>query len=543
MKTTKINVILAVILGCVQSIGTLGCAWLLTVVVQMITGDSKMKFEKFCVIAFGYYVAYVFIYYMSKKQYYHVIQKIRTKLKERLLAGLIWNSEENHELHTKGHVISFFQNYVDLLETAYLDPVFSVIKNISLLVFSIATVATMQWQMAMGMVLSLGIYLYLVRGIQARLTKIQNESVAAQVEEKEQLVTMIQSYYTAKDYGKEDYFIEKYEKSAWNASQKSCQCNIGYNMLQIVNSNMETVFVLFTLLCGSWMIQKKIGVMTVGELFGMTQFLAAMIHPVGSMGTMISKMKSTKDVRKELDEYIYTGENGKKEWVESSGGSLPKLEKIVLQNVSFSYSGKDVLKHVSATFYAGKKYAIVGASGEGKTTLLKVLLKQLLPDEGEIFWNQYPYSKIGKGDLICKFCYVAQNPMLFCKSVEENIIGGMRGEQKDILNDVMRRSGVEAIRGNLRLEEIQKLQATELSGGEKKRVAYARALYKEGEVLLLDEVTSGLDKVMAQQLEKDMIRASKQMVIHVTHQLSSERMEEYDEVFCVENGQVFSMKC
>lgn len=74
-------------------------------------------------------------------------------------------------------------------------------------------------------------------------------------------------------------------------------------------------------------------------------------------------------------------------------------------------------------------------------------------------------------------------------------------------------------------------------------MAYARALYKEGEILLLDEVTSGLDKMMAQQLETDMIRASKQMVIHVTHQLSPERMAEYDEVFCVENGQVFSMKC
>lgn len=440
MKSTKSNMILAVILGCVQSIGTLGCAWLLTVVVQMITGDSTMEFERFCMIAFGYYVVYVFVYYMSKNQYYHVIQKVRTKLKTKLLAGLIWNSEENHEAYTKGNVMAFFQNYVDLVETAYLDPMFSVIQNTVLLVVSIGTVAAMQWQMAIGMALSLGMYLYLVKGIQVRLTKIQNESVAAQVEEKNQLVTMIQSYHTAKDYGEEDYFIEKYKKSVWNASRKSCQCNIGYNVLQIVNSNVETVFVLLVLLCGSWMVQNQFGAMTAGEMLGMTQFLAAMIHPVGSMGTMISKVKSTKYVREEVEEYIRTGENSQKEWMESSGNSLPELEKIVLQDVSFSYGGKAVLKHVSTTFYAGKKYVIVGASGEGKTTLLRVLLKQLVPDEGEIFWNQYPYSEIGKGDLIRKFCYVAQNPMMFRRSVEENIIGGTRGEQKNILNDVVRRN-------------------------------------------------------------------------------------------------------
>ena len=270
-----------------------------------------------------------------------------------------------------------------------------------------------------------------------------------------------------------------------------------------------------------------------------------MFEPAGSMGTLISKIKSTEGVREELEEYIHGGEEGRGEWTESTRDSLPKLERIVLRDVSFSYGETKILDHVSMTCSVGKKYAIVGASGEGKTTLLKLLLKQLSPDQGEIFWNQCPYSKIGKGRLLQKFSYVAQSPMMFRKSVGENIVGGNQAQQKmerEYIENVAKRSGVDLIRQGMTVEKIQKLQATELSCGEKKRVAYARALYKQGDVLLLDEVTSGLDKTIAEQLEKDMLQTNEQMVIHVTHQLSTEMMAYYDEVFCIQNRQVIAIK-
>ena len=543
MKSIKSKVILAVIFGCIQSIGTLGCAWLLTIVVQIVTGDMDIGFGKFCILAFLYYIVYVIIYFVSKNQYYHVIQRVRVQLKEKLLVGLIWNSEENHRDYTMGNVMAFFQNYVELIETAYWDPLFLLIKNIVVLVVSIGTVIVMQWQFAIGMILSL--YLYITKGIQTKLTQLQNESVAAQVEENNQLVTMVQSYYTAKDYGEEAYFIEKYEKSVQESSKKACKCNIGYNFLQMISSNIETLFILLILLCGSWMLANHVGLITAGKILGITQFVAAMFEPAGSMGTLISKIKSTEGVREELEEYIHGGEEGRGEWTESTRDSLPKLERIVLRDVSFSYGETKILDHVSMTCSVGKKYAIVGASGEGKTTLLKLLLKQLSPDQGEIFWNQCPYSKIGKGRLLQKFSYVAQSPMMFRKSVGENIVGGNQAQQKmerEYIENVAKRSGVDLIRQGMTVEKIQKLQATELSCGEKKRVAYARALYKQGDVLLLDEVTSGLDKTIAEQLEKDMLQTNEQMVIHVTHQLSTEMMAYYDEVFCIQNRQVIAIK-
>ena len=194
---------------------------------------------------------------------------------------------------------------------------------------------------------------------------------------------------------------------------------------------------------------------------------------------------------------------------------------------------------MSLAFQAGKKYAIVGESGSGKSTLLKLLLGQLVPWGGSLFWNETSYEKIGRGELLQNVCYVAQEPVIFHKSILANITLEEEGSlDGDRLATAMSLSRTDALREGMPAQELLILPARELSGGEKKRAAYARALYKDCQVLILDEFTSALHQELARELETGLLAADGPMVIHVTHSLSREMAARYDQVFCLREGRL-----
>lgn len=261
---------------------------------------------------------------------------------------------------------------------------------------------------------------------------------------------------------------------------------------------------------------------------------------MGSLGPSVARIKSTKMVRQDLEAFEKTGLEGKEEWT-AGQESLPRLRMLSLRHISFSYEGNPVLDDISMEMKAGGKYAIIGESGSGKSTLLKLILKQIEPDTGRVCWNEMPYDRIGKAELLPRISYAAQQPMIFHKNIFDNIVVNSDFLQKTDghrLKTVLAQSGVDAMRKGMPVAELLAVPARELSGGEMKRVAYARALYKNCEILVADEITSSLHEDMALALEKDLLKAEDVLVIHVTHGLSDRMKQLYDEIFVVDGGKV-----
>lgn len=140
-----------------------------------------------------------------------------------------------------------------------------------------------------------------------------------------------------------------------------------------------------------------------------------------------------------------------------------------------------------------------------QTTLLRLILKQLTPSAGCIQWNDTSYDEISKASLLRRISYVAQSPMIFHKNVKENILAG-REEDGNKLAKVLQQSNLTMCRGGMEATVLLGLSAREMSGGEKKRLAYARALYRDGDVLILDEFTSAVDEQMAEELETGILK-------------------------------------
>lgn len=170
---------------------------------------------------------------------------------------------------------------------------------------------------------------------------------------------------------------------------------------------------------------------------------------------------------------------------------------IELRNLSFKYEsdGELILNNVSCTFLAGERVAITGQSGEGKTTLLKVILGLLTPTEGAIYFGGLSLTEIGKNNIRPLIGTVMQEDALLVGSVRQNIAFFSQDATDEEIQKCARMAGIHDEILRMPMGYLSKVGdlGDGLSGGQKQRLLLARALFKRPKFLLLDEATSHLD--------------------------------------------------
>lgn len=205
---------------------------------------------------------------------------------------------------------------------------------------------------------------------------------------------------------------------------------------------------------------------------------------------------------------------------------------IKLQNISFTYGEQQVLHNITLNIERGQKIGIIGESGCGKSTLLKLIAGLYAPTSGTI-------SVAGKTDPkeISKcVSVVMQTPMLLPLSIYENITLG-HDYPADRIDQVCKMANIKNWIDSLPegINTYLGNSADELSGGQAQRIAIARAMCKNADILLLDEPTSALDKdTTASVLESIKEFSKDKTVIHVTHQAT--HLDGYDHIYKIESG-------
>ena len=202
----------------------------------------------------------------------------------------------------------------------------------------------------------------------------------------------------------------------------------------------------------------------------------------------------------------------------------PDQPVIALEHVSLAFDEKVILKDVSFTLLPGHTKIILGASGSGKSTILKLILGLLKPDGGRIFVNGQQVDMMRERELMTvrsDLGMVFQEGALFDSLTVEENVGYKLFEETDLpLEEVRKR--VQEVLGFVRLDEFIDRRPSELSGGQRRRVAIARALAAKPRVLLYDEATTGLDPITATTIDEEMVKLRDLegvSSIIVTHQL------------------------
>jgi phospholipid/cholesterol/gamma-HCH transport system ATP-binding protein len=197
---------------------------------------------------------------------------------------------------------------------------------------------------------------------------------------------------------------------------------------------------------------------------------------------------------------------------------------IVFDDVSLAFDEKEILRNVSFTLQTGHTKIFLGASGAGKSTILRLILGLLKPDSGRIFVNGDRVDNMKEDDLMrvrVDLGMVFQEGALFDSlTVRENVGYKLFEETDAPIDEVNRR--VEEVLGFVRLSEFIDRMPSELSGGQRRRVAIARAMTAKPRILLYDEPTTGLDPITSLTIDEEIIKLRDiegVSSIVVTHQL------------------------
>jgi phospholipid/cholesterol/gamma-HCH transport system ATP-binding protein len=209
---------------------------------------------------------------------------------------------------------------------------------------------------------------------------------------------------------------------------------------------------------------------------------------------------------------------------EKKAGATADAPVVVFEDVSLAFDDKVVLDRINFTLLGGHTKVILGASGSGKSTILKLILGLLKPDAGTIWVNGHRVNDMAENDLMRvrhDLGMVFQEGALFDSLTVGENVGYKLLEESDIpLDEALAR--VEEVLGFVGLAEYTDRNPSELSGGQRRRVAIARAMAAKPRLLLYDEATTGLDPITATTIDDEIIKlrdVENVTSIVVTHQL------------------------
>ena len=219
-----------------------------------------------------------------------------------------------------------------------------------------------------------------------------------------------------------------------------------------------------------------------------------------------------------------------------------RIEKgeIVFDDVSFAYGDSStVFSGFNLAIKAGGKIGLVGYSGAGKTTITKILLRFVDVLKGRVIIDGQEITKIRQDDLRNNISYVPQDPVLFHRSLRENIAYGKQDATEEEIVEVAKRANAHDFIAGLPkgYNTLVGERGVKLSGGERQRIAIARAMLKDAPILILDEATSSLDSISERSVQEAFARLmERKTTIVIAHRLSTVR--QMDRILVLNDGDI-----
>lgn len=253
--------------------------------------------------------------------------------------------------------------------------------------------------------------------------------------------------------------------------------------------------------------------LNLGAFIALMAFVDIIAIPIRDIIFQFIGIRSAREIKSKMASYL---DNRTEKYP-----VIKEFNKIIeLKNIKFERDGFKLFFD-SIVFEKGKKYAIIGASGSGKTTLLQILLRRLMNHQGSVWVDGKDATS---SDVSFIMSDISQHPFIFNASAMDNITLFSSYDHPN-LHDFINKIQAECI-----MKSDLGEYGSKISGGEKKKIEILRALSRGAEVLIADEIYSGLDEKSQKDIRDFLIQEKTLTLIVVTHDLSHEHLGEYDQV-------------
>ncbi|SHO43429.1 ABC transporter ATP-binding protein [Anaerocolumna xylanovorans] len=340
---------------------------------------------------------------------------------------------------------------------------------------------------------------------------------------------VLSAFHIVKNYNLQDKVTEDYYQKSDEIQNKGFIID---RMMSFVNAS-QNLFMngsFYGILCGIGYMAVT-GKITAGGLIVIMEGINRMAFPIFDLAENLPKLFTAGDLIKKIEDSLKNSD-AYEETVE-----LKDFDgEIQFREVGFHYEEdeRQILKNINLTLKKNGKYLVVGPSGGGKSTFLRLLRKYVNPTEGTIFIDGYDLMDVKKEDYFGLIANIEQQVFLFEDTVRNNITLYKECEEEEIQRAIKASGLLEFIQGLPNgLDTIIYDNGKNVSGGERSRIVIARALLSKARILLMDEAFASLDMERAREIEKTILGLEGITVINVSHVLFKDTKDSYDNVITI----------
>lgn len=455
------------------------------------------------------------------------IEKAVESLKNKLFKSFMKMDSFSFNEYSDGEKISILTNEVNTLRNDYFENLTLLTGEIFSAFLTIAALFLVNLKVAVFLIFTALLTFIVPKFFNKKLEKYQINLSNMQKEFSQSSKEYIDGYELAKSFKIENVFKDKFEIKNKNLYISIMKSKKWLYLMYMVEIFLSGITFLLGMAFGIYLVLKN--QITVGAVLTAVQLQNNLVSPMSNISEYIAIINSTKALRNKHDKIMNYKE------VEN-GIEKNNFEKSVkFNNVSFSYTDERYMENLNIEFLKNKKYATIGLSGSGKSTILNLLSKRIKVLSGEILIDDMNINEISDKSYFSILSKIDQEVFIFKGTIRENITLYKNYDEDKIIS-AMKKSGLESyidIKDSYQIEEKGK----NLSGGEMQRISIARALIRDSEIIVADEIFSALDNENTDKIEKTLLSLDKTL-ISVTHRIIIENLKNYDSIIVMNNGKV-----
>lgn len=490
-------------------------------IVNGIIAQSSLHFYRGCLILILSYLTFLFIKYVQINYSSQLVAKMVLFLRERIILQIVHQTPKQFKQTAIGSHVSKLSNDILQLEQQGIMNVYELLANLISLFFALSSLLLIHWLVFIVVGVQLVILLQLPKLLDNKLKHLAL-AYANQNEQANQLATeALAGFSTFYLFQSLDFLRQRLVRA--------------YDLVRQAKNKQMTLMAKVIVLGGLGNICGQITAIALAGYFALHQEIS-----IGAVTTVLSLATIVFNTAGNMSQYLAAIRSvepifEKNHYFDAySSQELPTNQEIDeyeirFKDVSFQYPGSPqaLFSNLNYTFESGKKYAIIGASGKGKSTLFQLIIGLLKPTTGKIFLGSQDYQSLEEQTLRTQILYIEQNPYVFSGTLKDNLCLGESFTEKQ-LHQALIHAGLAEFRHKLDYELTE--HGDNLSGGQKQRLALARGLLRKKKIILLDESTANIDTKTAREIEQFIFSLKDCTVLMITHHLETALKERCDQI-------------
>lgn len=526
LKQNKGLFTVCILLGAVASAASAGISLILQRIMDIAIAGNLTAFGHILIFTAVYMIVLCALGYISSLSGKALIRNMTRQIREVVFRGIMKQTPADFYQKNTADYISALTNDIKMIEENYL---LSLLMTVEMGVMFFVTLVILLFlsPLVTAILLVSMVLIFIIPALLGKAMQKRQDRVSRQLSVFTQKVKDIFSGFEVI----RSFYVLPHTKAIFDRENKrAAEMKFRADKLLALNEGLSdvlsTLSVVAVIFVSAWLVLK--GQISVGTLLALTQLSGTFMAPVIMVMQNVPKIKGVAPIAERL--------NGMADYEtqELAGTVKPSFQReIRMEHVTFAYKeGEPVLQDINLTFEKGKKYAVIGHSGSGKSTAIKLMTGYSGKYQGNILYDDQELRSLYLPELGQIVSMIHQNVYLFDSTIRENIAMWEEFSQQQ-WEYALHASGVSLFVNDLEhgLDTAAGENGANLSGGQRQRIAVARALIRNTPVLVLDEGTSAIDRKTAGEIEAGLLKQENLTVICITHHTDPENLERYDQIY------------